>query len=34
MPDVNFNYQSTKELNRLNNKQVNVFNSREEKVTK
>jgi len=26
IPEINFNYQSTKELNRLNNKQVNVFN--------
>jgi len=32
IPDVNFNYQSTKELNRLNNKQVNVFNCWEEEV--
>ena len=33
VPDVNFNYQSAKELNRLNNKQVNVFNCWEEEVT-
>lgn len=33
VPEVNFNYQSTKELNRLNNKQVNVFNCWEEEVT-
>ncbi len=33
IPDVNFNYQSTKELNRLNIKQVNVFNCWEEEVT-
>jgi 4-hydroxythreonine-4-phosphate dehydrogenase len=33
VPDVNFNYQSTKELTRLNNKQVNVFNCWEEEVT-
>ena len=33
IPEVNFNYQSTKELNRLNNKQVNVFNCWEEEVT-
>jgi 4-hydroxythreonine-4-phosphate dehydrogenase len=33
IPDVNFNYQSAKELNRLNNKQVNVFNCWEEEVT-
>ena len=33
VPDLNFNYQSTKELNRLNNKQVNVFNCWEEEVT-
>jgi len=32
IPDVSFNYQSTKELNRLNNKQVNVFNCWEEEV--
>src|ERR1700733_1891200 len=32
IPDTNFNYQSTKELNRLNIKQVNVFNSWEEEV--
>src|SRR5258706_1734564 len=30
--DVNFNYQSTKEINRLNIKQVNVFNCWEEEV--
>jgi len=30
--DINFNYQSTKEYNRLNNKQVNVFNCWEEEV--
>ncbi len=33
IPDLNFNYQSTKELNRLNNKQINVFNCWEEEVT-
>src|SRR6478672_7637588 len=33
IPEVNFNYQSAKELNRLNNKQVNVFNCWEEEVT-
>ena len=32
VPDTNFNYQSTKELNRLNIKQVNVFNCWEEEV--
>lgn len=32
IPEINFNYQSTKELNRLNNKQVNVFNCWEEEV--
>ena len=32
LPEINFNYQSTKELNRLNMKQVNVFNSWEEEV--
>jgi 4-hydroxythreonine-4-phosphate dehydrogenase len=33
VPEINFNYSSTKELNRLNNKQVNVFNCWEEEVT-
>jgi len=33
IPEVNFNYQNTKELSRLNNKQVNVFNCWEEEVT-
>src|SRR6267142_7057401 len=33
IPEINFNYQSAKELNRLNNKQVNVFNCWEEEVT-
>jgi 4-hydroxythreonine-4-phosphate dehydrogenase len=32
LPNVSFNYHSTKELNRLNHKQVNVFNSWEEEV--
>ena len=32
VPDANFNYQSIKELNRLNTKQVNVFNCWEEEV--
>ncbi|HYM92684.1 MAG TPA: 4-hydroxythreonine-4-phosphate dehydrogenase PdxA, partial [Chitinophagaceae bacterium] len=32
VPEINFNYQSTKELNRLNPKQVNVFNCWEEEV--
>lgn len=32
VPDHNFNYQSTKELNRLNPKQVNVINCWEEEV--
>ena len=32
IPDFNFNYQSTKELNRINNKQVNLFNCWEEEV--
>jgi 4-hydroxythreonine-4-phosphate dehydrogenase len=31
-PEINFNYQSTRELNRLNNKQVNVYNCWEEEV--
>ena len=30
--DLNFNYQSTKEFNRINNKQVNVFSCWEEEV--
>ncbi|HMG67282.1 MAG TPA: 4-hydroxythreonine-4-phosphate dehydrogenase PdxA [Chitinophagaceae bacterium] len=33
VPEINFNYQNTKELNRLNNKQVNVFNCWEEEVS-
>jgi 4-hydroxythreonine-4-phosphate dehydrogenase len=33
IPEINFNYQHAKELNRLNNKQVNVFNCWEEEVT-
>src|SRR5436190_17420923 len=33
VPDVNFNYQSVRELNRINNKQVNVFNCWEEEVS-
>src|SRR4026208_1464662 len=32
VPEINFNYQSTKELNRLNAKQMNVFNCWEEDV--
>src|SRR5215510_1210120 len=32
IPEVNFNYQSTKDLTRLNAKQVNVFNCWEEDV--
>jgi 4-hydroxythreonine-4-phosphate dehydrogenase len=32
IPEVNFNYQHAKELNRLNNKQVNVFNCWEEET--
>jgi len=32
VPEINFNYQSAKELHRLNNKQVNVFNCWEEEV--
>jgi 4-hydroxythreonine-4-phosphate dehydrogenase len=32
VPEINFNYQSVKELNRLNNKQVNVFNCWEEEI--
>ena len=32
VPESNFNYQSIKELNRLNTKQVNVFNCWEEEV--
>jgi 4-hydroxythreonine-4-phosphate dehydrogenase len=33
IPEINFNYQNAKELNRLNNKQVNVFNCWEEEVS-
>ena len=33
VPEINFNYQSTKEINRLNNKQVNVFNCWDEEVS-
>ncbi len=32
LPDYNFNYSNVRELNRLNPKQVNVFNSWEEEV--
>ena len=32
VPEINFNYQSTKELNRVNAKQVNLFNCWEEEV--
>lgn len=32
VPEANFNYQSTKETNRLNPKQVNIFNCWEEEV--
>ncbi|HMK26092.1 MAG TPA: 4-hydroxythreonine-4-phosphate dehydrogenase PdxA [Chitinophagaceae bacterium] len=32
VPEINFNYQSTKELNRINAKQVNLFNCWEEEV--
>src|SRR6185503_15914748 len=32
VPEMNFNYQSTKELNRINAKQVNLFNCWEEEV--
>jgi 4-hydroxythreonine-4-phosphate dehydrogenase len=33
VPEVNFNYQSIRELNRINNKQVNVYNCWEEEVS-
>ena len=33
VPEVNFNYQSIRELTRINNKQVNVFNCWEEEVS-
>src|SRR5258708_4991612 len=33
VPEINFNYQHAKELNRLSNKQVNVFNCWEEEVS-
>lgn len=32
VPEINFNYQSTKEFNRVNAKQVNLFNCWEEEV--
>src|SRR5262245_50020426 len=32
IPELNFNYQSTKEFRRINNKQVNLFNCWEEEV--
>ncbi len=32
IPDVNFNYQNTKEFNRINPKQINLFNCWEEEV--
>lgn len=32
VPDINFNYQSTREFNRVNAKQVNLFNCWEEEV--
>ena len=32
IPDINFNYQNTKDYSRINNKQVNVFNCWEEEV--
>jgi 4-hydroxythreonine-4-phosphate dehydrogenase len=32
LPDINFSYHSTKELNKLSHKQVNVFNCWEEEV--
>jgi len=33
VPEINFNYQSIRELNRINNKQVNVLNCWEEEVS-
>jgi 4-hydroxythreonine-4-phosphate dehydrogenase len=32
LPEINFNYQSTKDFNRINAKQVNIFNCWEEEV--
>ena len=32
VPEINFNYQNSKELNRISQKQVNVFNCWEEEV--
>src|ERR1051325_11213166 len=32
IPEVNFNYQTTKEYNRVNHRQVNLFNCWEEEV--
>src|SRR5438067_5363786 len=32
VPEINFNYQSIKEFNRINHKQINVYNCWEEEV--
>jgi len=32
IPEINFNYQNTKEFNRINSKQINIFNCWEEEV--
>src|SRR5271154_6503190 len=32
IPEINFNYQSTRDFNRINHKQVNIFNCWEEEV--
>src|SRR5579871_520231 len=32
IPEINFNYQSTKEFNRISHKQVNIFNCWEEEI--
>src|SRR5580698_7297811 len=32
MPEINFNYQSSKDFNRVNPKQVNIYNCWEEEV--
>ncbi len=32
VPEINFNYQSTKELNRISHKQINIFNCWEDEI--
>lgn len=33
VPDINFNYQSLKEINKINHKQINIYNCWEEEVS-